>query len=483
MSVSGRATAADDAVEAPVDLTGVAGALRRGRRLVVAIVVVVTGVALALSLTAPDRYRASARIAEDAPAAEPIDVAAADRRLATSRELVTAPSVLMAAAARVPGESPDGVAAKIEAKLDITASILDVAATDTDPARAAQIANAVAATFLAERELIEREVVTRARDRLSRELQRQRRAGAADTTLEALRQRVSELAVDEAMAGSMLRLAQPAAVPVRPYAPRPVRTTVVAFLAALLCGLLVALARDRVRPRAPAARALGEITGLPVIAALPRSDDPGSRHAWPTDQALIEEAALQAAVRGALPGGDQQVVVVHGVGQDRDAASVAAGLVRSLNWAGQKALLVRLASPDDRPEPAAESGHDVPTIRCADHEDELAELRRSDYRYVIVPSPEAEQGRRLRMLGDERTAAVLVARLGRTSSAQATAARRLVDALGLHPLGLAVACSAREARAIAAEGFEAPLRMAERGPAARGNGAIAAVADAARGAR
>ena len=99
-----------------------------------AIVVVVTGVALAVSLISPDRYRASARIAEDASSAEPFDVAAADRRLATSRELVTAPAVLVAAAGRVPGESPESLSAKVDAELDITASILDVAATDADPA-------------------------------------------------------------------------------------------------------------------------------------------------------------------------------------------------------------------------------------------------------------------------------------------------------------------------------------------------------------
>jgi capsular polysaccharide biosynthesis protein len=480
MSVSGRTAfpaEPPDGADPPVDLTGVVGALRRGRRLVVAIVVVVTGVALVASLTSPERYRASARIAEGASTAEPFDVAAADRRLATSRELVTAPAVLTAAAGRVPGESPDSLAAKVEANLDITASILDVAATDTDPARAAQIANAVATTFLAERDLTERDAVTRARERLAEELQRQRRAGAADTTLNALRRRLSELAVDEVVAGSSLRLVQPASVPVAPFAPSPVRTTIVAFVAALLCGLLVALARDRLQPQAPGAEALAELTGLPIIAALPRGDARGTRRAWPTDQALIEEAALQAGVRAALPPLRQHVVVVHAAGNEADAASVAVGLVRSLNWAGQKAVLVQLASPDDPPERPTEPRHDVPTVRCTDHEDELEELRRTDYRYVVVPSPEAEQGRRLRMLGDERTAVVLVARLGRTSTAQATAARRLVDALGLHALGLAVTCSAREARAIAATGFAAPVRMPERPHAARTKGAVAAVAE------
>ena len=192
------------------------------------------------------------------------------------------------------------------------------------------------------------------------------------------------------------------------------------------------------------------------------------------DQALIEEAALQAAVRSALPAHDQHVVVVHGAGHDDDAAQVASGLVRSLNWAGQRAILVELASPDDERDPAIAPADDVPAIRCADHEDELDELRRSDYRYLVVRSPDTAQGSRLRMLGDERTAAVLVARLGQTASAEAIAARRLIDALGLHALGLVVTCSAREAKTIAGAGFATPLRMPERSPAPS-NGNVVAV--------
>ena len=502
MSVSGRTphtdghtgptgdgpAGAQPTAEPPVDLTGVTGALRRGRLLVVTIVVLVTGVALAVSLLSPDRYRASARIAEELSSAEQFDVAAADRRLATSRELVTGPAVLAAAAASVPGESPESLAAKVTTSLDITSSILDVTATDGDPVNAAHIANAVAMTFLTERERIEREAVVRARQRLTRELQRQREAGATDTTLAALRQHLSDLAVNEVMAGSGLRLEQPAAVPSAPFAPKPLRTAIVAFVAALFCGVLVALARDRLRPHTPDAEALGQITGLPTIAALPGGDDGrGSRRAWSMDQTLIEEAALQAAVRGALPATGQQVVVVHGVGRDHDAAHVAAGLVRSLNWGGHRSVLVELASPDDLREPADEAPHDVPAIRCADHEDELDELRRSDYRYLIVRSPDTAQGSRLRMLGDERTAALLVARLGHTAGAEAAAARRLIDALGLHALGLAITCSAREAKAIAAAGFAAPLRMPEppHGVNGNGNGKGAAVAPArsARGAR
>ena len=120
----------------------------------------------------------------------------------------------------------------------------------------------------------------------------------------------------------------------------------------------------------------------------------------------------------------------------------------------------------------------MPTVRCTDHEDELDELRRSDYRYVIVPSPETDQGRRLRMLGEERTAAILVARLGRTSSAEVSAgaaARRRARPARARPRDHLLGPRGEGHRR--GTGFAAPLRMHERPTAARTDGAVAAVGD------
>ena len=63
-----------------------------------------------------------------------------------------------------------------------------------------------------------------------------------------MRERLSELAVTEATADSGLRLVQRAAMPTAPYAPRPIRSAVLAFFSALLLAVLVAIAWDHVRP-------------------------------------------------------------------------------------------------------------------------------------------------------------------------------------------------------------------------------------------
>ncbi|MGH3101568.1 MAG: Wzz/FepE/Etk N-terminal domain-containing protein, partial [Thermoleophilia bacterium] len=152
----------------PVDLRRTAAAIRRSGGLVAAIVVVVTGVVLAVSLMSPERYRATARIADDPAPGESVDIESADRRLATSAELVTSPAVLEQTAQQLPGESLDTLERSVSATVDPSVSgILDVAATGEDPQQVARIANTTAETFIVESRLAEQEVAARARDRLA----------------------------------------------------------------------------------------------------------------------------------------------------------------------------------------------------------------------------------------------------------------------------------------------------------------------------
>jgi capsular polysaccharide biosynthesis protein len=446
--------------EPPLDLSGVAAALRRSRGLVALFVVLATGAVFAASLLATPRYRASARITDEPTSAAAVDIASVDRRLATSRELVTAPDVLATAAGKVGNETARTLSGKVSAAVDPEAGILEVQAVDTDPARAADIANAVAGTFLAERARMERAVLVRARRRLTNEAERLRRERAGRPALDALRERLSELAVSQAMVGSGLRLVQPATVPDSPYAPRPLRSAVLAFFAALLIGAIIALARDRLRPRTADASTLSRILGLPLLAALPevrrsrrrlgqrRKPDGG------VDPYVVEEAALHASIRVALPPTNRpRVVLVHGIAAGAGAERVASGLARSLSWAGHAAVLVTAGDPLAPPRVDG-----VPEIRSLDVEHELAKLKVSDCRYAIVAIPSGDQGSKLRVLAHHAAGVILVARLGATSEAEAAAARRLIDALDLRAIGLVVTCSPAEAAAIGSDGFATPVR-------------------------
>ncbi len=462
------------AFEAPLDVGLLTGALRRSRWLIVAIVVGVTAAVLIISLAAPERYRASARIAEDPTSDQALDIATADRRLATSRELVTGPAVLATAARRLPGETPGSLAAKVSATIDAEASILDIRATDGEARGAARIADTVAATFLAQEARRQAAALANARERMTQEIERQRRAGASTVTLSALRERLSELAATEALAGSRLRLAQPATVPSSPYAPRPLLSALLAFVAALVVAVLIALARDRLRRPAPDAIALSEVAGLPLLAAVPITRHGPAQHlrrvgalfrrepAGAVDQGMIEEAALQATLRTVLPPRVPRLIVVHDAGPGAGADRVAAGLARSLSWAGHAAVLLRPRGEDID----ASDEPDVPVAQVTDPGD----IKRRDYRYAFAASPTAGPVGDVRLLAPHAAAAVLVARLGRTSAAEVASARRLLDALGIHSLGLVVTCTAGEASRIPRDAFTGALRPPARARAGSQNG-------------
>ena len=464
----------------PVDLRRTAAAIRRSAGLVAAIVVVVTGVVLAVSLLSPDRYKATARIGDDPAPGETVDIETADRRLATSAELVTSPAVLEEAARQLPGESAETLERSVSATVDPSvSSILDVVATGEDAAQVSRIANTVAETFIAERRQAEENAAMRARERLAAELERLQEQGAPVETRNAVRDRLNEVTISEVTADPGLRLVQRAAVPASPYAPRPVRSVVLAFFSALLLGVLIAILRDHVRPPVPDAATLGRITGLPLLAALPAAPRRGllrrvlrpSQASSAVDQTVIEEAALQGAVRGALPPRGQRVVLVHGVDQSDAGTQVAEALARSLAWGGHPTVLVRFERQGgERPAP------DVPVVHCTDILEQLDEIRATDYRYVVIQSPRVARAARLRPLAASATSVLLAARLGQASTVEAAAARRFVDALALRALGLVLTCSPAEIPTIVRTSLAAPPRPAARSRSTTQNGAHTAPA-------
>jgi capsular polysaccharide biosynthesis protein len=469
-----RASGTGSTLDAPVDLSRVSGAIRRDLRLVAGIVLVATGVVLLVSLLSPVQYRASARIADEPLAAGTADSADTDRRLATSRELATTPGVLAAAAQQLRGETAETLAGKVSATVDPATSILDIAATDANPDHAADVANAVARAFLSERGRQERQVLSQAQERLTQELADQRERGASAATIDALRSRLGDIAATGVMVGSGLRLVQEATPPPSPYAPQPVRSALVALLASLLVAVLVAIARDRLRHRGPDAEALSRAVDLPLIAALPATDVRRSRRhdSGAVDGEVIEEAALQAAVRLALPPRGQRVVLVQGAGSDDGPARVAAALARSLSWGGHATVMVVLDAPERARPRVPSPGPDVPVVRAVDVDERLQGLRQADFRYVIVATPRGATGPQLRELAAHAAGTILVARLGSTTIDDAVAARRLMRALGLHGLGLVVTCAAEDASAVTRTGFAAPVRPRSRTRAAH-NGASA----------
>jgi capsular exopolysaccharide synthesis family protein len=260
--------------EERVDSRRYIAAIKRDLPLIAAIVGAVTVVVVLVSFLLPKSYEATSTIVVASSVSGFSDVSsdAVTRQLATTDALLTAPRVLRAAAEKVPGEDESSIEGKVESRVDpeaAEANIIEITAKDGDADKAAAIANAVADSFLEERAAFERDRIEIART----QLERQRDALAADANaedeLDRIQQRLSQLTLAEASAGSDLQVLAPAEPPSSPASPKPLRNGIVAAFAALFLAVLFSLGRDQISPRVDDPRELGQLLGARVLSGIP----------------------------------------------------------------------------------------------------------------------------------------------------------------------------------------------------------------------
>jgi Mrp family chromosome partitioning ATPase len=330
--------AVDMPLEQPVDVRRYVNALRRSWLLIVATVATLTAVVLVLSLALPKTYSARATILLDE---NPGITAAADaeRQLATIQTLLTTRDVLARAARRLPGETADTLGPKVHASVDPNANIVRISASAGSPRAAARIANAVAKAFLTRQQSLELRRLEAARARLVNALARLRGTPAAKPEIALIRERISEIGVSEASAGSDLQLADAARPPTAADSPQPFRNAIFAFAAGIFIAVLAALGRARLAPRVAGSRELERLSGRPILSVLPQPRRHGSSSA--ADTATREAfQSLAAVVDAHLPSRQQQIVLVTSIVTDAAAPSVTAGLARALAQAGETTLVV-----------------------------------------------------------------------------------------------------------------------------------------------
>jgi capsular polysaccharide biosynthesis protein len=323
-------------VDEAIDVPRYLAALRRGAWLMVLIVVPLTLTVLVLSLVLPKTYAAEATLVfeEQGTTLAPADAETSTQRLATIQALLTSHEVLAASAAKLPGDTADTLDDKVEASVQDGASLITIKAKDGDPKGAARIANTVAATYLERRRDADRRRFANARLELGQALERLQAAGASQAEITAVRNRLSQLSVDEASGTDELQVAEAARPPKAPESPRPLQNTILAGLAALFLAVLAAIARDFMAPRVTGPRQFASLTGLSPLAVLP-----GTRRRRRRAEAEEADQALAAAVRVQLSE-SRRVVLVTGAHADSERAAVVAGLGRALTGSGVPALLV-----------------------------------------------------------------------------------------------------------------------------------------------
>jgi capsular exopolysaccharide synthesis family protein len=332
------------AAEEPIEVRRYLDALRRGMPLVIGMVLVLAGSIYAVSSSLPKRYKATTSIVQQTTAVTDTgtNTDSIVRDLNTIDALLTTDDVLSAAARDVAGESIESLRGKISSSVDPNANLIYVTAKDASPTRAAAIANAVASTFVTEQANIETRQYQRAIADLEDELTRVAGQANADSQESALRDRIAQLRVSIATAGSDLGVAQRAQAPKTQDTPRPLRNTLLGIVLGLFLGVLVALGRDQLVPRVTGSRELSRLLELPVLVSIPYvRTRRGRRSRVLTGIEYETYQTLATSIRFALtPAEGPHVILVTSALHAEGKSTVTMRLGRALAHAGHRTLLV-----------------------------------------------------------------------------------------------------------------------------------------------
>src|SRR5947208_2442929 len=220
------------ASEESIEVRRYIDALRRSKWLIAILVLLTTVTTVVVSKALPKTYTAEASIVKETTTAGPLDtvpVESLTRQLQTIQKLLITSNVLDRAARQVPPDSANALAGTVSSSVDPNANLIYIDATARHPQRAADRANAVATAFVDEQRDVTRQQYARARAGLLNEINAVQTQPDARQQQNALRQRLSELTVSQANAGTDLQVAEAATPPSGPTSPKPVRNGVIAF--------------------------------------------------------------------------------------------------------------------------------------------------------------------------------------------------------------------------------------------------------------
>jgi Mrp family chromosome partitioning ATPase/capsular polysaccharide biosynthesis protein len=332
-------------IDEPVEFRRYLDALRRGRWLILILALSGALAAYGLSTLAPNRYKSTATIVKRVPTGptDTVNVDSITRELNTIVKLLVTTDVLDRAAKRIGGGATARSLSKdVESKVDPDANLISITATRDSPKGAARTANAVARTFVAVQAAVTRQQYALARRGLLDQLARIRSSdpGAAQQE-QAIRQRLSDIGVSLAAAGTDLRVAQLAGVPEHRTSPRPLRNAVIALFLGLFIGVLITLGRDQLVPRVSDGRELGRLVDLPVLASVPYVRRRFRRQPALSPAEYESYQTLGASLRFSLPAeeGPHVIVVTSGLHAEGK-TTVTARLGGALARAGHRTLIV-----------------------------------------------------------------------------------------------------------------------------------------------
>jgi capsular exopolysaccharide synthesis family protein len=264
------------------DVPMLAKILRRRARSIALLGLVTVAAALVFSFLQPREYTATAGILfrqqslEQALLGSTALPAPNDQTVqaSTNLKLVSLPAIAeRTGAGLTPALSRSQVARKVSASAASQSNVMNISATDPDPGRATEIANAYATQVVNFQRTTERTAVGTAQAQVQAQLASLGSAGAHSAQAKALRAREQQLALISSLQIGEAQVVQPALEPTSPSSPLTVRNGVLGLLVGLVLGVALALLREGFDRRLKDVESLEEAFGAPVLAAVTDMSD------------------------------------------------------------------------------------------------------------------------------------------------------------------------------------------------------------------
>jgi polysaccharide biosynthesis transport protein len=273
-----------DSIENPQDkqaatavtLTDYLRFIRERWWLIVLVVLIVTGVTYYFSSRQAPQYAASAEIIHQSAGFESTLLGIADvtyayqLRIPVDARLIRSPEMAAKVKERIgSARSADELLGMISATPVTETESIVVDATSSYPDEAATVANGFAETFVATRSEELANALAAAKAVLESQIAQipaDQQDGAA---AQALQDRLKQLSVMDQVTLADYRVLQPASVPSTPFAPRPIRDTLLAFAIALIAAIGLVFLLQYFDRRIKDEEAMERAFHLPVLASIP----------------------------------------------------------------------------------------------------------------------------------------------------------------------------------------------------------------------
>jgi succinoglycan biosynthesis transport protein ExoP len=327
-------------------LVAAARVLRERWPIIAALTVACLGIALAFSLSATKQYEASSSLLfRQSDLTSLIDpTGAANRSSDPQRDqgtnLLLVKSLVVSRRVKNQlklAETPDALLNQITVTAEPDADILHITASDPDPVKAAQVANAFANQFVSYRAATDQGRIAKGEALLDQQLAQLPPGDSAERTeLNQAKQKVSAL---RAVTTGDAEVVDRASVPTVAASPSPKRDAVLGLMLGLVAGLSLAFLIDLFDRRVKSAEELESAYGLRALAGVPeRRKDPTTAR---ERQAVLEPfRILRNGLDFLALGGDVHIVMVTSAMPGEGKSTVAAGLARAAALAGQRVILV-----------------------------------------------------------------------------------------------------------------------------------------------